>query len=255
MKPFFFTAMLLALMTLGGCEDDGGVPGSHLTITFKAVYDGQPLEMYKNYDYDTYRVFFTRFNTYLSEFYLRKGTELIRISDNEWVDFTPTGASNLALEVPVVIENVPEGDYTGIRFGYGVSPDLNAKQPKDFPAGHPLSLENEYWLGWKSYIFNKIEGKADLNNDGTPEGNLVYHCGSDAVYRTGEFALPITIEPGAKLPVTFDLKRLFDHAGPAGGWLDLNDPYNQLTSNETTDVVIATLLMNQIDDAITVEQK
>ncbi len=256
MKNTFSIGILAALLlSLAACDGTPNVetgPRSTLTITFKALYDGQPLEKLKNYDYDTYQVQFSRFNTYLSQIALLDGASEQLLSPIEWVDFTPDFApGNLAVEVPVAYANVPDGYYTGIRIGYGVPPNLNVKQPKDFDPSHPLSRENEYWLGWASYIFNKIEGTVDLDKNGSPDGGLIYHCGSNAVYRTYAFNLPIKVEPGARLTVEFDLKDLMVINGT---WLDLKNSYNHITSNDVNDVVVATILMDNFGNATAVYQ-
>jgi len=254
MKKILFPAFLIGLFAFAGCDDTTDVvePASSVTITFKALYDGQPLEKYKLYDYDTYRVEYSRFNTFMSNITLLDGAKEVQLSDIEWVDFTPDlSTTNMAVAVPITFNNVPDGNYTGIRLGYGVPPALNAKQPKDFAPTHPLSRENEYWLGWGSYIFNKIEGRVDLNNNGVFDGGLVYHCGSDAVFREYTFNMPIKVEPGANLVVEFDLKKL---AVINGTWLDLKIPYNHITSNDNNDVVIATVLMNNFGNATAVKQ-
>jgi hypothetical protein len=254
MKKILLPVFLIGLFAFAGCDGTTDVvePASSVTITFKALYDGQPLEKYKLYDYDTYRVEYSRFNTFMSNITLLDGAKEVKLSDIEWVDFTPDlSATNMAVEVPITFNNVPDGNYTGIRLGYGVPPALNAKQPKDFAPTHPLSRENEYWLGWGSYIFNKIEGRVDLDNNGVFDGGLVYHCGSDAVFREYTFNMPIKVEPGADLVVEFDLKKL---AVINGTWLDLKIPYNHITSNDNNDVVIATVLMNNFGNATAVKQ-
>ena len=255
MKKLLLSGMLAAALFFAGCDgtsDPALPPSSDFTVTFKALYDGQTLEKFKSYDYDTYKVNFSRFNTFLSDITLLKGNEEIKISDIEWVDFTPDSAfGNLTVSVPVKFKNVPDGDYTGIRIGYGVKPELNAKRPNNFQSTHPLSRENEYWLGWGSYIFNKIEGKADLDNSGAFATSLVYHCGSDAVYRTYTFNTPIQVEQGAAATVEFDLKKLFTING---SWFDMKIPANQFTSNDVGNVIVATILMDNFDAATTVIQ-
>lgn len=256
MKYSIFASLLIGFLVFTGCDgtppnSDFG-PVSTFTITFKALYDGQPLEKYKAYDYDTYQAQFIRFNAFMADIALLGGPNgPVKISDISWVNFTPDLApDNFAVEVPLAFPNIPDGDYTGIRLGYGVPADLNAKQPKDFDASHPLSKENEYWLGWKSYIFNKIEGNVDLNKNGQSDGALIYHCGSDAVYRTYDFTMPIKVEQGAGITVEFDLKKLFVINGT---WLDLSNAYNQITSNDVNDVVIANMLMDNFGNATTVK--
>ena len=252
MKKVFLFFTLAALSLLSACDNTDTPPSSTFTLTFKAMYDGQPLEKYRDYDYDTYRVNFIRFNTFMSDLALLNGTNVTALSEVEWVDFTPDSATdNFAVEVPLSFTNIPDGDYTGLRMGFGVAPDMNNKRPSDYPADHPLARENEYWLGWASYIFNKIEGQVDLDNNGVYDGGLIYHCGSDAVYRIYDFNVPITVGQNASATVEIDLKKVFQSNG---SWLDLNNPYNHITSNDANDVVIATVLMDNFDEATTVRQ-
>ncbi|MCS6930020.1 MAG: hypothetical protein NZM43_11085 [Saprospiraceae bacterium] len=250
------TVFLVSIAILwGGCEGTKDSTGrtTEIDFIFRARYDDKPLVRYQRYDYDTHWVDFFRFNAYMSNLALiRSDGGVVYLSPIEWVDFTPDDArTDTAVDVAIKLR-APEGNYVGIRLGYGVPPGLNAKQPKDFPAGHPLSRENEYWIGWKGYIFNKIEGHVYLNKDTTLRAGLVYHCGSDAVFREYTFNLPIRVEPGAPaIEITFDLKKLFYIDGK---WLDLRDPYNQITSNDFNDVVIATKLMNNFRSATKVTQ-
>jgi hypothetical protein len=244
--PSLFAALLLLT---AGCEHEtvdpnaGTVP---LTITFKAEYDGEPLAKYVDYNYDDYKVQFSRFNTFLSDVKLLKGSEAITLSEIEWVDFTPDFApDDNAVEVKVTY-NVPAGDYTGLSMGYGVNEALNAKKPNDFAAGHPLANEVEYWSGWKSYIFNKIEGQGDGDGDGQADIFLVYHCGSDKVYREYTFVQNIAANSAASVTVVFDLKNLFYVDGQ---WFDLRVDENQATSNNPSNVTVARILMDNFDNA------
>jgi len=89
--------------------------------------------------------------------------------------------------------DVPPGDYTGLRFGLGVKPDLNAMDPSNFAANDPLN-ENEFWNANARYVFAKIEANANLENDGMFDTGLSYHMGSDALYTTITFNGNFTID-------------------------------------------------------------
>lgn len=252
MRYIKFLFSLSALFFFAACDkhhEDGET--TELTITFKALYNGQPLEKNKLYDYSTYKVEFSQFNTYLSDIKLLKGTAETLVSEIEWVNFTPDFATdNKAVDVTIKA-TVPSDHYTGIKMGYGVKPSLNAKRPSDFAAGHPLNKEVEFWPGWKSYIFNKIEGQGDSDNDGTPDIFMLFHCGSDKVYREYSFEQEIHVHDAtSSLTVEFDLKNLFYTNNT---WWDMAAPGNNATSNASTDVRVATELMDNFDKATAIK--
>ena len=209
----------LSALFLASCTDKGGDSPNptSVTLTFQPTYDGQALETNKEYNYGTFPVVFTRFNLYLSDITLLKGTEEFKLSDVEYVNFTPDNATtNVAAVVTRTYANaVQAGNYTGIRVGFGVKPDLNAKKPADFSPGTPLYQESEYWPGWKSYIFSKVEGYAYPGGSGTAVLDLTYHCGGDQCYKTFTFNHDIVVSEnsGGKVTLNMDLKKLFTFNG------------------------------------------
>ena len=252
MKFLPLTLLLSMLAFFSSCEKEEPQADKNFTLTFKTTYDGVPLEKYKNFAYDARNIQINKFNTFLSDLILVKqdGSEH-RLSDIEWVDFTPDLASNdKAVEVKFQY-TVPAGDYKALKIGYGVRPDLNAKKPTDFAPEHPLNRENEYWSGWQSYIFTKVQGLYDLDGAGDPESTLTYHCGSDAVYQTSSMSanIPVTATNGS-LTVEFDVKKLF---ATNGGLLDLNDPLNRNTSHNASNIDLGIKVMNNFANATSVK--
>jgi len=251
MTRILLLSLLAGTIFISSCGDRDAVnvipPDVNFGLTFKALYDGQPLEKYKDYAYDNYTVSFSRFNTYVSNVTLLKGTEEVLLADVEWVDFTPDLAPDNNAVPVTKWYRVPEGAYTGVKIGFGVRPDLNAKQPRDFPADHPLAREIEYWLGWKSYIFTKIEGQGTSPASASPDIFMLFHCGSDAVYREYTFNHDIQVKEGVEQEIMLDLKKLFTINGD---WFDLTVPTNQYTSNNPADVTVATILMDNFANAV-----
>ena len=250
MKKLTFLLSFFTLFVLSSCGDQGTQDiGVNFDITFKATFDGMQLEKNKDYQLGSIPFFFEASRMYLSDITLLDGSKEILLSEVEYLDFTP---SNATFATPkITFKNVPEGEYTGIRIGYGVKPSLNAKRPSNFPAGHPLAVENDYWSGWNSYIFTTLDGKADSDNNGSKNLSLAYHCGSDAVYKTFEFAQPIHVhdgQPGAR--VTFDMKKFLTL--PDGTFYDI--VAHPATSNSASDVSVAQALMANFGRATTVEQ-
>ena len=76
-----------------------------------------------------------------------------------------------------------------MTFNLGIDPATNSQSETDFAswaADHPLAAQspNMHWNWLKGYIFLKLEGMVDTNNDGTPDSPLVAHCGTDDLMRT-----------------------------------------------------------------------
>jgi hypothetical protein len=227
-------------------------PKTDFNITFNAQYDG--VRMVKNQDvvYNNYPLELTRFTLFLSDVTLLNGTSDQVLAESVYLDFTPdTSSSDVSSILKYTFKNVPEGEYTGIKIGYGVKPADNAKNPADFPPSSPLYNDNEYWLGWKSYIFSKIEGQGDQDNNGQFDHFLVYHCGGDGVYKTFTFNEPVHVhagEPG--LNVTFDLKKLF--IMDDGRFYNLVT--NPATSNKKDSLRVANDIMSKFGNATRIAQ-
>ena len=129
--------------------------------------------------------------------------------------------------------------------------DLNAKKPSDFAPSEPLYLENEYWSGWQSYIFTKVQGLYDLDGVGEPESTLTYHCGSDAVYRIGVFDTDVNVsDKSGALTVEFDLKKLLTVNGTL---LDLSNPDNRNTSHNASNIALGIKVMDNFANATSVK--
>lgn len=202
----------LSIGLLAGCKDKESDPKSDVQLNFKATYGGETLEKSKDYTYGAFPVRFSRFNLYISDVTLLKGSEEIKLSEVEYLDFTPEDATtNVSKTVSINYPDAAAADtYTGIRIGFGVKPDLNAKNPADFDPGTPLYRESEYWLGWKSYIFSKIEGAAFPFGAGSTALDLTYHCGGNQCYKVFDFQRNIVVsKDGGQLTLALDLKDLF----------------------------------------------
>ncbi|MBN8679747.1 MAG: hypothetical protein J0M29_16085 [Chitinophagales bacterium] len=238
MKKYSLFLTILSLLFVLSCKDKNDGPSTDFSITFSALYGAETLEKNKDYTFNGFPIFVESCRMYLSDIRLINADREVIISDVEYLDFTPENA--VSASPTIVFKNVPEGDYTSIRLGYGVSPVLNAKKPSNFPAGSPLAIENDYWAGWKSYIFSVLDGKADPDNNGTKNLSFSYHCGSDAVYKTVEFFTPIKVQAGAftQAAITFDMKEFLTN--------DDGTPYdmvnNPATSNDAGNVVVAQAL-------------
>lgn len=215
-----------------------------IPITFRALYDGKPLEEGTKYTYGNTTIRFNRFTLYMSPIEAVRGSETEEISDVEYLNFT--GADNASIQKNL---RVAEGDYTGLRLGFGVRSDLNKKKPSDFVTTHPLYFEDDYWLGWKSYIFSKLEGYIDTDGDGEPEFFFFYHSGSDPVYYTADFNKNFTAGNGG-LTVEIDVKKIFTFNGHL---FDLSIPANRVTPHNANEIELGKKILGNYANAVTVK--
>ena len=248
MKNYALLLLLFAAFSFSTCKDESDpvTAKDNFTLTFRATYDGEQMEKYKNYTFGDKVILFDKFNTFLSDITLVGASGEVKLADIEWVNFTPDLTPNdKSVEVSFKY-SVPDGNYTGIKLGYGVKADLNAKNPSDFPSDHPLYVESEYWSGWQSYIFTKVQGEVDLNGDNVTETNLFYHCGSDPVYQVATTNGAIAVAGTGALVVEFDLKKLFTFDGQL---LDLTVTTNQTTSHDASNIALGQKVMSNFKNA------
>jgi hypothetical protein len=236
-------------------------PKSTIKLVFNASFDGQPLEFHTDYLFGAYPVRFTRFTLFVTNISLMKGTVETKLSEAEFLDFFAANSSgSVAVNPRFSYKNIASDDYTGLKIGFGVSPDLNAKKPADFPATHALANETEYWSGWKSYIFSKIEANAELIEDPNSTTNdyesfLNYHCGSAAAQQVDiatsfTFEQPIAVSGTEKqINVNLDLKKLFTLGTKM---LNITEPDNQFTGTNPNDLLLAKKLMDNWKNATTI---
>lgn len=231
MKKFLFLAIVISVFGISSCKEDD--PTGTLTLHFKALYDGQPLQTFTTHPFDgVQQIQFTHLSLMVSDLQLLKGSSVKDLNDIELVDLsfdTPAGAdAGYTLSIP----NVSTGSYDKIGFGIGVPPDLNQKKPADFPSSSPLSLTGYYWVAWNSYIFSKTEGRLDTLGNGSLDLGFAMHTGSDALYWTGQGAVPIVIEDGKET----NLDVLIDYKSVLQG-VDIKSHPQNHTQTDTSEIV------------------
>lgn len=250
MKQHLRSVLLLSsalTLSLFSCDKSDPAATVQIKVALQATYDGKPLSDADTYTLGTNQLRFSRFSTYLSDIVLVNGSAETRLSEIEWAQFLPK-TSNLDSAGRVVFTyEAPEGQYTGLKIGLGVKSDLNNKKPSDFAVNHPLYQENEYWTGWKSYIFTKVEGKATVN--GVAGNSLTHHCGSNEVYTPVEFTQTIDVDGKKGILITMDLKKLMTYDGTP---LDLSQINNLATSHDASNLVLGKKIMANFKNAITV---
>lgn len=207
MKYLFLFSLVLPALFFTSCGDDEDqVRTSSLDLQFLAKYQDADLDNSAAYAYPgDMDVRVTLFQFYLSDIELlpADGSDPVHLSDIELIRFRDQFSAAAAASGQVRrYAEVPAGDYSGIRYRLGVRPDLNAQPPSAYAADYVLN-ENEYWGPAGMYVFAKMEGNVDVDNDGMFQEKFTYHLGRDDLYRTIVYDVPFTISTTEPNQLTF----------------------------------------------------
>ena len=211
MRSIIYLVPVLTILLLTNCRDDAS---GDLQITFRLEYSDEPLVIFEEYTYpEGPQMQFNRVSFFISDVALMDEGTTHQLLDVDMVNMTNdhldlTGATQ---GTKLLLESVEPGRYDGFQFNIGLPASLNAMQPADFASDHPLANSGEYWTGWQSYVFTKVEGNLDFDNDGEFEQTMALHLGSDAVLRTkvmpGE--IEILTDKTTNLEIVIDLEQFF----------------------------------------------
>jgi len=202
-----YTFIIMGLL-ISSCGEDT----SDLDVFFKLEYGDTPLVMLDEYEYPGGQTIkFTRFSFYLSDISVSDGSESQLIKDVDFLNLTNSHSRPelASTGYRLNLEDISIKDPTDVSFNIGVDPDLNATIPADYSGDHPLAKPGEYWIGWSSYIFFKIEGIMDTTGDGDTDTNIALHIGSDAMLR------PVRIdmsESSEEIDININVKEIFENA-------------------------------------------
>jgi len=115
------------------------------------------------------------------------------------------------------VTGVPAGNYTGLEFDIGLSPEVNHSDPAVYAPDHALNpLVNGLHWGWQGgYVFMAIEGRYQLPGDAL--GGYSYHIGNDARLMHVSLKREMDTTGDRLLTVVFDVARVFGGSGAGGG--------------------------------------
>lgn len=236
------------------CKTDENSFGE-FNLKMTATFDDAPLvNIDETYTYaDGTPIKFQLFNYYLTDIRLVKenGTNADDhlLSEVELIEYSEFYTLQEAKEgVKLNFKDIPDGLYSGLRMGIGLSPDLNGTQPGDYAAGHALA--SNYWSWALGYVFLKIEGNADLNKDGEFNDNITYHVGQTGLYQILEFDHPIQIENGKAQTVNINVDVL-DIMQNGNDFVDISIPENQ--QDHTNDEVLFHFLWENLVNSTKVQ--
>ena len=202
-----FLLLSILVLLISSCNSD--VEVATVELQFTLTYEDAPLVAFDELSYPLgYKVFFTKYSLFLSDISLTSLEGDHQLSQVEFIDLL-TGIDDIVSAEngkSLVYQNVPARSYDGLSFNIGVPSEVNATEPASYDVNSPLSNNGEYWVGWTSYIFHKIEGKVDADGDGVPEAGVALHIGSDQAFRRTKINVPISIDKGQEtININFDL--------------------------------------------------
>ena len=183
---------------------------------------------------------------YLAEMYLvtDDGEECL-VEDLALVQLDNNGFASLNLEVIA-------GKYSALKFDIGVPKELNDSDPAAFnEPDHPLHItQNTYW-GWASkYRFLTLEGRYDIEPDGTPDGTFAYHTGYDESYVNTEFTVDFNFKKDESYSSTLciDFNTIFDNGANS---VDITTESNYHGNYD--EVELSVRVSNNFKDALTLK--
>lgn len=195
-----FTVLSLTFFAQSCKEENPSTPSGTGDNSVKVVFTGTTasgdFSLGKGYDLanEGFRYKFSLLKFYISKFSLIKsdGSELM-LNDIALIDFR-VDQPNTSFSV-----KVPEGEYTGFKFGIGVDSINNSKLPASFAAEHPLSsAQGTYWEMTSKYRFMLIEGQLDTLRGATEDFSeqFVVHTGTDELYREKTYTKSLSFTKG-----------------------------------------------------------
>ena len=250
MRFGYFSVLVMSVAVLAfGCKDKDDSNETKVSMKVNFRYGTQALVYDQEYVYETDK----KIKIELVKFYVSKPA--LRNAAGEWVAFD-TDCFLVDLDHPTMDAGTfPKGTYTGIQLGIGVDnsrniqTDPNAKPATDYPNDHPLNAASDMWWGWASgYIFVKVEGRIDANNNGsyidTEDKTVSYHPGVSDLYRTVTLEKSITFDSETATPeITLDVEKLFTN-------LDLlAHPYSHPNTQGDADYVTSGRMMDNFQSA------
>lgn len=243
-----FLVAITASLSIVSCKEDVKeefTPEGTSSIEFIVTDGNQEIGLNNHTDLSTgYDFTFSLFKAYVSNITLVKsdGTTEVLLKDVALLDLGTTNSNSIKLEIP-------DGNYTSLRIGYGLDPVQNDSDPTSFDEDHPLS--NVQSMSWPmiKYRFVKLEGYAISLTDSS-EYLVSIHPGTDPLYQVRTYDLDdLKVEDGFdnSFNVSIDINHIFD--GPFGVIDFATDNANQVHMTPTDSHIGKMFMENMVSMA------
>lgn len=238
--------LLLIMVAISGCKEPNDEPKNRLTLNFAAKFGADDFALNTVYtNTDGRKMRFEKFKFFVSHITLIKNdNSQVELKDVAIIDFSKPTSLKLSADLN-------EGDFKAIRIGLGVDSIQNLTDPQQAPTSSALhsSQTGEMYWSWLKYIHTFIEGKYAEVGSENYYGAVLYHIGTDELYRTVTFnkAINVCCEKETTHTVTLDVKRIFD--GPPV--IDL--PTEGVTESQTSKYAIAQKFVGNFEQSFSFE--
>jgi len=181
---------------------------SGLRLSVDANWEGEDFNFFENYlNASGYNVQLEQFKFYLSDIKLvKEDGSFVELSEIELFDFINDQKSKTF--------TIPEGNYSGLKYSWGVPVELNGTNNPDFDpliydADHPLNLDNAMYWGWSpGYRFVIFEGRYDLTPATTNDimEGFSIHVGKDTTYYpVSALNIPFNFQQNQNVEINLDV--------------------------------------------------
>lgn len=216
MKAFrtFVLPVVVASLLFVGCDADSMHASDEvdLSLRLQPTFGTQNLSTATLYDHNGAKINVSAARVYLSEIVLTQadGTEVRLTSDPVTVpakdangnDITHTLTDKVILakhdqgESESHLGTVPAGNYSGMSFRIGIVGQDNRVDASQVPATHPMAKQtdkNNHWSWASGYIYLRMDGQVDTDDDGAVDANWEAHIGGNANSRVVTLDTPFTL--------------------------------------------------------------
>lgn len=247
MKNIFkiLLAAVVIITTYSGCKEEKPKENG-IILHFDATYGTEEFALDAVYTGNNGRKMkFEKFKFFVSHITLIKtDNSEVEIKDVAIIDFSKPTSLQISAEGM-------EGEFKAIRLGFGVDSLQNETIPNNAPASSALSKTQtgEMYWSWLKYTHHFIEGKYAESGSENYYGAILYHIGTNPLYKTvtfnKEFQICCNLEVNPTL--TLDVKKIFD--GPPA--IDLETEGE--TESQESKYAIAEKFANNFAQAFTLQ--
>lgn len=216
MKKTLFLFALSSALLFSGCDKDeptttNSPTSKEMSFNLGLTKAGEPVSLNTDVLSATgFKLNLSTVKLYLSNIQLEKADgSLLDVKDVALFDLSDAESVRF-------VENIPLGNYTGVRFTIGLDAATNASDPTSFDQTHPLSnYQGMYWSMLK-YRFAVIEGTANTQSGAPGDAvSFTYHTGTDPAMRSfsSDYAFSLTSESVTELFFNLDINTMLSGDG------------------------------------------